>query len=92
VEEECEVAAITKAYECGFVAEPGDAQDLANKIVMLYQNRDVTKRFGNNARHAGLMFDRSRQVRAYYNIFQELMGNASARGLSDSDYRSAASN
>jgi colanic acid biosynthesis glycosyl transferase WcaI len=92
VEEECEVAAITKAYDCGFVAEPGNAQDLANKIVMLYQNRDVTNRFGNNARYAGLMFDRSRQVRAYYDLFQELTDNASAHELSDRDYRNAASN
>jgi colanic acid biosynthesis glycosyl transferase WcaI len=91
VEEACEVAAITKAYDCGVVTEPGNARDLANKILLLYQQRELTKRLGNNARHAGLMFDRPRQVRAYYNLFQELTGSVSARELPNSDYRRAVS-
>ena len=77
VEEACEVADITKTYDCGFVTEPGNAQDLADKILALYLNREMTKRMGHNARQAGLMFDRSRQVRAYYNLFQELTSNVS---------------
>jgi len=91
VEEACEVADITKMYDCGFVTKPGNAQDLANIILMLYQNREMTKRMGNNARHAGLMFDRSRQVRAYYDLFRELTGTPAARELPDDPYRRAAS-
>lgn len=72
VEEACEVAAITRKYECGLLAKPGDSDDLAEKILTLYRDRDLLSRLGANARRAALEFDRPVQVRAYYDLFQEL--------------------
>ena len=69
VEESCEVAAITRQYNCGLLAEPGDPEDLARKILTLYQNRDLARHLGANARRAALEFDRHSQIRAYYELF-----------------------
>lgn len=74
VEEACEVAAITKKYNCGLLAKPGDPEDLAQKILNLYSNCALAKRLGASARQAALEFDRKVQVRAYNNLFQELAG------------------
>jgi glycosyltransferase involved in cell wall biosynthesis len=73
VEEACEVAAIVKKHDCGLLAEPGDPDDLARKILRLYRNRDLVSRLGANARQAALEFDRPSQVRAYYDLFRELV-------------------
>jgi colanic acid biosynthesis glycosyl transferase WcaI len=72
VEETCETAAITRARECGLVAEPSNARDLADKILTFYRDRDLTRRYGANAREAGLFFDRARQVTNYVALFREL--------------------
>ncbi len=72
VEDECEVAVITRKYECGLLARPGDPDDLADKILTLYHDRDLVSRLGANARRAALEFDRPVQVRAYYDLFREL--------------------
>lgn len=72
VESECEVAQITREYDCGLVAEPENAQDLAEKILLLYHDRTLALRLGENARKAALRFDRKIGVRAYYDLFGEL--------------------
>jgi glycosyltransferase involved in cell wall biosynthesis len=73
VEEASEVASISKKYDCGLLVEPGDAKDLADKILTLYHDRAQAQRLGANARRAALGFDRPLQVRAYYNLFRELL-------------------
>ncbi len=73
VEEVCEVATITEKFDCGLLARPEDPQDLAEKILTLYHDRDLALRLGANARHAALQFDRPLQVRAYYALFGELL-------------------
>lgn len=73
VEDASEVAAITRRYECGLVAPPGKAGDLADRILKLYHDRPLASRLGANARRAALEFDRPRQVRAYYELFRELV-------------------
>jgi glycosyltransferase involved in cell wall biosynthesis len=70
VEEECEVAAITRKYECGLLAKPGDSDDLAEKILSVYRDPDLARRLGINARGAALAFDRPGQVRAYHDLFR----------------------
>ena len=72
VEEASEVAAVTMKYDCGLLADPGDATDLAEKILRLYHDRDLARRLGLNARQAALEFDRPAQVRAYYDLFCQL--------------------
>jgi colanic acid biosynthesis glycosyl transferase WcaI len=78
VEEACEVASIIRKYDCGLLAEPGNPDDLARKILTLYHDRDLAARLGTNARQAALAFDRPLQVRAYYDLFQELVGGAAS--------------
>jgi glycosyltransferase involved in cell wall biosynthesis len=75
VEEACEVATITRQYDCGLLVEPGDAKALADKILTLYHDRALTQRLGANARRAALGFDRPLQVRAYYNLFCDLLSS-----------------
>lgn len=73
VEDECEVAAITKKYNCGLLAKPEDPEDLAEKILSLYNDPTLARQLGINARKAALEFDRRLQVRAYYDLFQSLI-------------------
>jgi colanic acid biosynthesis glycosyl transferase WcaI len=73
VEDACEVAAITRQYHCGLLVEPSDPKDLAEKIPTLYHDRPLAQRLGANARRAALVFDRRRQVRAYDELFRELI-------------------
>jgi len=74
VESDCEVAAITRRYDCGSVTEPGDSEGLAKKILSLYHDRALADRLGKNGRKAALQFDRPVGVRAYYELFCELTG------------------
>jgi glycosyltransferase involved in cell wall biosynthesis len=74
VEQDCEIAAITKQNECGLVAEPENAEDLAEKILVLYRDRALAQRMGVNARKAALHFDRKLGVRAYYELLREVAG------------------
>jgi lipopolysaccharide/colanic/teichoic acid biosynthesis glycosyltransferase/glycosyltransferase involved in cell wall biosynthesis len=72
VEESCEVAAITRKYDSGLLAEPGDPDDLAAKILALYRDRGLARRLGANARQAAFDFDRRREVRLYHELLREL--------------------
>ncbi len=74
VEDTCEVADITRKYDSGLLAEPGNAKDLAEKILTLYRDRTLAQQLGINGRHAAWVFDRPLQVRAYYELFCELTG------------------
>ncbi len=69
VEEDCEVAAITRAHQCGLVAEPGNAEDLARQIRVFHGDRDLAARCGANARAAGLAYDRRVAVAKYMAVF-----------------------
>jgi lipopolysaccharide/colanic/teichoic acid biosynthesis glycosyltransferase/glycosyltransferase involved in cell wall biosynthesis len=69
VEEDCEVAVISRAWECGLVVEPDRPADLAAAILRLYGDRALAGRLGENARRAGLAFDRRVQLRAYHDLF-----------------------
>src|SRR5574337_885026 len=73
VEDDCEIAAITRKYDCGLLAKSGDPDDLADKILTVFHDRDLAHRLGANARRAALEFDRPIQVRKYNDLFQELL-------------------
>jgi len=73
VDESCEAAAIALQHDCGLPARPGDPDDLAEKILVLYRDRERVKRMGANARRAALQFDRARQIAAYHDLFLELL-------------------
>jgi colanic acid biosynthesis glycosyl transferase WcaI len=72
VEEESEVVAITRRHDCGLLARPGDARDLAEKILTLYRDQERARRLGANARRAAAEFDRPVLVAAYARLFEEL--------------------
>jgi len=72
VEDACEVAEITRKYDCGFVVPPGDAAALASRILDVYRDRSLATRLGERARVAGLAYDRHRQVAAYASLFHRV--------------------
>lgn len=69
-----EPAAIVEAYDCGLVAEPGDRDSLAAAVLTLYRDRPRLARMATNARQAALLFDRPRQVDAYYRLLEDVVG------------------
>jgi lipopolysaccharide/colanic/teichoic acid biosynthesis glycosyltransferase len=70
VEEDSEVATITRKHRCGLLAEPSNPDDLAQKILALYHDRALATKLGANARQAGLEFDRHAQIQAYYELLR----------------------
>jgi putative colanic acid biosynthesis glycosyltransferase WcaI len=76
VEPDCEVTTLTRQHECGLTAEPGNARDLADRILELYRDRELARRLGQNARTAGLSFDRRTQVARYAELFRRLAAPA----------------
>jgi putative colanic acid biosynthesis glycosyltransferase WcaI len=72
VEPSCEVATITHSADCGLVAAPGNARDLADQILKLYSDHKLRALFGANARAAALVFDRTAQVKNYMQLFREV--------------------
>lgn len=72
VEEDGEPALIARQDDCGLCAQPGNPEDLAEKILTLYRDRALARRLGENARKAALRFDRPLAVQAYYDLFRKL--------------------
>lgn len=72
VEETCEAAALARSGECGLVAEPDNARDLADKILVFHGDRALTAECGANARKAALTFDRRLQVGRYMSLFRQI--------------------
>ena len=63
-------------YEMGIVITKNDPDIFAREIERLYLNRDLVKRYGNNARSACEQeFDKECLVKKYRNIFNGLDGN-----------------
>jgi colanic acid biosynthesis glycosyl transferase WcaI len=78
VEPACEVATITRDYGCGLLADAGNAGDLAEKIRLLYENRNLARQMGATGRKvAETHFDRKIGVRAYFDLFTGLVDAAS---------------
>ncbi len=71
VEEDSEVASITRENECGMLVAPGDVGGMIHEISRLFRDRDLARRLGENARGAAAQFDRRKQVRAYHDLFQQ---------------------
>ncbi|HJS75418.1 MAG TPA: glycosyltransferase family 4 protein, partial [Vicinamibacteria bacterium] len=71
VEDDSEVAAITREHDCGIVVAPGDVEGMSHEISRLHRDRDLSRRLGENARRASAHFERRTQVRAYHDLFQD---------------------
>jgi colanic acid biosynthesis glycosyl transferase WcaI len=76
VEPDCEISALSARHQCGLIAEPGNANSLAGRLVEFYRDRDMTRRFGEHARAAGLTFDRALQVQRYFDLFRSVTSPA----------------
>lgn len=72
VDKESEVTEITQIHDCGLLTSLGKGEDVAEKILWMYENPDQCKLMGENARRAGLLFDRPVQIKAYYDLFHRL--------------------
>jgi glycosyltransferase involved in cell wall biosynthesis len=72
VEDACEVASVTRVHQSGLVAEPGNAREMADRVLEFHRDRALTQRLGANARTLGLTFDRRGQVRKYMELFRSL--------------------
>ncbi|MGH9383048.1 MAG: glycosyltransferase, partial [Vicinamibacterales bacterium] len=55
-----------------------NAGALAAAIKTFYNDRELRRRLGENARHASAAFDRSVQVGKYADLFQELLADRPA--------------
>ena len=78
VEDETEIAEITRKYSCGLLARLGDGRDLAQQILRLYRNPNLGHQMGERARQAGLLYDRPVQVKAYYERLHGLVAEREA--------------
>jgi glycosyltransferase involved in cell wall biosynthesis len=76
VEDECEVASIVRTQQCGRLAGPGNARDLADQILAFHADRAMAERLGANARAAGMAYDRRGQVRRYVDLFRRILPDA----------------
>lgn len=70
IDPSAEPATIAARYGCGVTAAPGDADDLARKILMLHDDPAATSAMGSRARQAALVFDRRVAVRTYYDLLR----------------------
>lgn len=73
VEDGCEVAALTTRHACGLLAQPGDAQALADRVRVLHDDSAMRARLGENARAASREFDRRTQVAKYMAVFEQVV-------------------
>jgi glycosyltransferase involved in cell wall biosynthesis len=76
VEPDCEVAQITRDYDCGVAVATGDGEAMAAAILRLYEDRPHAAALGLRARAAAQAFDRPRQVAAYADLFTRLAASA----------------
>ena len=78
VEDETEIAEITRAHGCGLLARLGDSRDLAEQIVRLYRDRTLARQMGEKARQAALLYDRPIQVKAHHALLSSLASDREA--------------
>lgn len=68
VDDDCDVARITRTHECGLLASPGNPNEMAAQIRRVYENCPHAEAMGRRAREAAAAFDRPVSVRAYYDL------------------------
>lgn len=73
VDPDCDVARITREFQCGLLAKTGDPEDIAEKIRSLHADRKLAQEMGVRARGAAGQFDRSVGIRAYNDLCRALV-------------------
>ena len=72
VDDDSEVAEITRRHHTGLLAPPGDAGELARLILKLHGDRALGRELGDNARRAAPGFDRRVAARAWEALCREV--------------------
>ena len=72
VEEDCEAAQIAREHECGVVVPPGDRARMADVIRALHADPNRRRVLADNARAAGLVYDRRKAVDRYKSVLTGL--------------------
>jgi len=73
IESDSEAAQIAREHDCGIVVEPGDRDAIAAAILQLHGNASRRLKMADNARAAGLIYDRARAVEAYRDVFESVV-------------------
>jgi colanic acid biosynthesis glycosyl transferase WcaI len=74
VDEDSEVAAVTRRYSCGVLTTPGDAAALAAAVRTLADDGDTCAAFSSRARAASACYSRERQVAAHAALLRAAAG------------------
>jgi colanic acid biosynthesis glycosyl transferase WcaI len=72
VDDNSEVAEITRRNDCGIRVTPGDASQLADSILALRNDPMRREAMGSRARETALTFDRVRQVAAHAAVLRDV--------------------
>ncbi|MGE3489598.1 MAG: glycosyltransferase family 4 protein [Vicinamibacterales bacterium] len=72
VDDDSEVAAITRQHGCGVVVEPGSATALAQQILALADDPARRRDMGTRARAASAHFSRDSQVASHANLLRDV--------------------
>ena len=74
-----------KDGEDGLLFRPGDPEDLAEKILRLYKDKDLRQRLADNARKYHSKFDTIQKHAEIFRVFQSLVNDTSAIDVSTID-------
>jgi colanic acid biosynthesis glycosyl transferase WcaI len=73
IEDDSEAAQIAREHDCGIVVPPGHRAAMAMAIRRLHADPGRRARLGENARAAGLVYDRANAVEAYRRVLEEVV-------------------
>lgn len=73
VENDSDIAQITREFDCGIVSPPQDSLALAEKVLFLYGESEQRIRLGLHAREASRVFDRRVGIKKYHDLFKDLL-------------------
>ena len=73
VDEDSEIARITREFGCGLLSAPQDPEGLARNILSLFQQKHLRQTLGQNARKASAFFDRRLGAQQYRVLFERLL-------------------
>jgi colanic acid biosynthesis glycosyl transferase WcaI len=76
VEDDCEVAHLTRLHQCGLTVPPGDGEGIAAAIRRLADDAALRRAMGVRAREASLNYTRQRQVALHAGLLRELAARA----------------
>ena len=77
-----DVAKIVTEYDCGFVADPDDPEDIAAKIMRAMANPGALDGMGVSARKAGMEFSQNREMDRFVDLIEITAKSRQSRSMS----------